>query len=81
MTSGGVYYFSNIIKNVFYSQQQVQEIDSYYKSRSAAVPTDWWYKYIAILGVSTSNISHDQLQYALIDGIIIYLHQAFRLLI
>ena len=32
MTSGGVYYFSNIIKKIFYSQQQVQEIDSYYKS-------------------------------------------------
>ena len=34
-----------------------------------------------IPGVSSSNLSHHQLQYALSNGIIIYLLQAFRLLI
>ena len=40
-----------------------------YKSPSAAALTDYWYKYILISGVLTSNISHNQLQYALINGI------------
>ena len=53
----------------------------YYKSSSAAVRIDYWYKYIPILGVSTSNISHYQLQYRVINSINIYLYKAFRLLI
>ena len=52
-----------------------------YKASSAAVRTDQWYKYISRSNASTSNINHHQLQYALINGINIYLCWAFRLLI
>ena len=37
--------------------------------------------YIHMSGISTSNISHHQLQYALINGICIYLCQAFPLIL
>ena len=39
--------------------------------------TDPWYEYIPVLGVSTSNISQYQLQCALINGVNLYLLQAF----
>ena len=51
-----------------------------FKSLSAAVCTDQWYKYLPMSGVSSSTISHCQLQYALISGINIYLCQAFQLI-
>ena len=51
-----------------YVYTYVMRFNFYYKSSSAAGSTDQWYICILMSGVSTSTISHHQLQDALING-------------